>query len=128
MSEMSDLSRIRQRAGKLIRERGRMEGENLAIRDMIKGTVIKHYKKCGRKVCICREGKLHGPYWYLSFKEGDKSNLKYINIKDLPGIIRLARNYKRFQSNITRINRINRQIGELMRDIRGMLLSKRRKK
>lgn len=128
MSEMNDLSRIRQQVGRLARKRFRLEGENLTIREMIKGTVIKHYKKCGRKVCICREGKLHGPYWYLSFKEGNKSNLKYINIKDLPGIVRLAGNYKRFQSNITKVNRINKQIGELMRDIREILLSKRRKK
>ena len=52
MSRMRDPGRIRQQAGKLIRERGHLERENLAIRDMIKGTVIKHYKKCGRKVCI----------------------------------------------------------------------------
>ena len=128
MTGMRDPSRMRQRAGKLQRERYRLENENLRIRDMIKGTVIKHYKKCGRKVCICREGKLHGPYWYLSFKEADKSNLKYINIKDLPKTIRLAGNYKRFQSNITKINRINRQITELMGDIREILLSRRGKK
>ncbi len=60
MSEMNDLSRIRQRVGKLARERSYLEEKNLAIRDMIKGTVIKHYKKCGQKVCICREDKLHG--------------------------------------------------------------------
>jgi len=58
---MKDISRIRQEAGNLIRERSRLESENLHIRDMIKGTVIEHYKKCGRKICICREGKLHGP-------------------------------------------------------------------
>jgi len=40
---------------------------------------------------------------YLSFKEADKSNLKYINLKDLPRIVRLAGNYKRFQSNITKV-------------------------
>ncbi|MBT9145746.1 MAG: hypothetical protein DDT42_01623 [candidate division WS2 bacterium] len=119
-------SRMRQRIGRFREERHRLENENLRIRDMIKGTVIKHYKKCGRKVCICREGKLHGPYWYLSFKEAGKSNLKYINIRDLPGITRLAGNYKRFQSNITKINRINKQIGELMGKIREALLSRRK--
>lgn len=117
---------MRQRIGRFREERHRLENENLRIRDMIKGTVIKHYKKCGRKVCICREGKLHGPYWYLSFKEAGKSNLKYINIRDLPGITRLAGNYKRFQSNITKINRINKQIGELMGKIREALLSRRK--
>jgi len=36
---MKDLSKIRQRVGKLIRERDRLERENLGLRDMIKGEV-----------------------------------------------------------------------------------------
>jgi len=123
---MKDLSKIRQRAGKVIRERDCLERENLCLRDMIKGSVIKHYKKCGGKRCSCREGKLHGPYWYLSYKEGTKSNLKYINRKDLIRISRLAGNYKKFQSNITKIKRMNKEIGRLMGEIREMLLSRRK--
>ena len=123
---MKDLSKIRQRVGKLIRERDCLERDNLHLRDIIKGTVIKHYKKCGSKRCICKEGKLHGPYWYLSYKEENKSNLKYINKKDLVRISRLAGNYKKFQSNITRIKRINKEIGKLMGEIREILLLRRR--
>ena len=123
---MKDLSKIRRRVGKLIRERNCLERDNLHLRDIIKGTVIKHYKKCGSKRCICREGKLHGPYWYLSYKEENKSNLKYINKKDLVRISRLAGNYKKFQSNITRIKRINKEIGKLMGEIREILLLRRR--
>ena len=123
---MKDLSKIRQRVGKLIRERDCLERDNLHLRDIIKGTVIKHYKKCGSKRCICREGKLHGPYWYLSYKEENKSNLKYINKKDLVRISRLAGNYKKFQSNMTRIKRMNKEIGKLMGEIREILLLRRR--
>ncbi len=125
---MKDLSRIRQRAGKLMRDRYRLEKENLAMRDMIKGSLIKHYKKCGSKACVCREGKLHGPYWYLSYKETNKSTLRYIGVKDLVKVSRLATNYKRFQSNLTKINRMNREIGRLMGEIREILLSKRGRK
>ena len=109
-----------------MRERYRLEKENLAIRDMIKGSLIKHYKKCGSKVCVCREGKLHGPYWYLSYKEANKPVLKYIGVKDLVKVSRLAANYKRFQSNLTKINRMNKEIGRLMGEIREILLSRGR--
>jgi hypothetical protein len=125
---MKDLSRIRQRAGKLMRERYRLEKQNLAMRDMIKGSLIKHYKKCGSKVCVCREGRLHGPYWYLSYKEGEKSVLKYVDVRDLTKISHLAGNYKKFQSNITRINKMNREIGKLMGDMREVLTSRHRRK
>ena len=121
---MKDLSQIRQQAGKLMRERYRLEKENLRMRDMVKGSLIEHYKKCGSSVCVCREGKLHGPYWYLSYKEANKSTLKYIDVEDLAKVSRLAANYKKFQSNITRINRMNREIGKLMGEIRKILLSR----
>ena len=125
---MKDVSRIRQRAGKLMRERYRLENKNFSMRDMIKGSLIKHYKKCGSKSCICREGKLHGPYWYLSYKERDKSVLEYVDVEDLARINRLARNYKKFQSNIARIKKMNMQIRKLMGDMRDELASKHRKR
>ena len=125
---MKDVSRIRQRAGKLMRERYRLENKNFSMRDMIKGSLIKHYKKCGSKSCICREGKLHGPYWYLSYKERDKSVLEYVDVGDLARISRLARNYKKFQSNIARIKKMNMEVRKLMVDMRDELASKRRKR
>ena len=123
---MEDVSKIRQRAGRLMRERHGLEQDNLAMRDMIRGSLIKHYKKCGNKFCICTGGELHGPYWYLSYKEGEKSVLKYVDKKDLTRISRLAGSYKKFQTNITRISRLNREIGELMADMRQILITKRR--
>ena len=123
---MKDLSKIHKQAGNRMRARYRLEKENLLMRDMIKGSLIEHYKKCGRKNCICRKGKLHGPYRYLSYKEQGKSILRYINAKELAKMSRLAGNYKKFQSNITRINRLNKEIVSLMGDIRKILLAKRR--
>lgn len=110
-----------------MRQRYRLECENLAIRDMVRGTLIRHYKKCGSKVCICREGKLHGPYWYLTYTERGRSGFKYVKVKDLAIIIRLARNYKRFQSNITGITRMNREIVKLMGEMREILVLRRKK-
>lgn len=123
---MKDLSKAHKRAGSLMRGRYRLEKANLLMRDMIKGSLIEHYKKCGRKNCICRKGKLHGPYWYLSYAEADKSVLRYINQKDLARIDRLAKNYKSFQFNITRINEVNREIAKIMGNIRKLLLSRRK--
>ncbi|MBU1850990.1 MAG: hypothetical protein KJ995_01115 [Candidatus Omnitrophica bacterium] len=104
-----------------------MEKENLAMRDMVKGSLIEHYKKCGHKNCVCGKGKLHGPYWYLSYRESGRSILRYVDKKDLINIKRLAGNYKKFQSNITKINRINVDISNMMAAMRKILLSRRGK-
>jgi len=118
---MKRINKIRQKVRALIKERNKLEKENLSLRDMIKGTVIEHYKKCGGD-CVCREGKLHGPYWYLSYKEDNKSRLQYIDKKGLSKIKRLAGNYKKFQSNLTRISRMNKEIISLMGRIRELLI------
>jgi hypothetical protein len=121
---MRDPSKIRQQAARLMKQRYQLEQQNFAMRDMIKGSLIKHYKKCGNKSCMCTEGHLHGPYWYLSYKEAAKSVLKYIDKEKLDKVSRLASNYKKFQSNITRINRLNKEIGELMAELRQILITK----
>lgn len=125
---MKNLSKIRQRAGKLMRERYYLEKENLAMRDMKKGSFIEHYKKCGNKNCICMEGKLHGPYWYLSYRRESKGILEYISAKDLARTKWLAGNYKKFQSNITKIVRMNKEIIKLMGEMREILIERRMKK
>ena len=121
---MEDLSRLRQQIKGLIKKRYGLEQANLRIKSMVKGTVIQHYKKCGSKSCACREGDLHGPYWYLSYKEGSKSVLKYIKEKELNKVSDLADRYKKFQSNITKLNNLNRDIIKLMGRIREQLISK----
>ena len=118
---MKRINKIRQQVRALIKERGKLEKENLGIGDIIKGTVIEHYKECGSD-CACREGKLHGPYWYLSYKEDNKSRLRYIDKKGLSKIKRLAGNYKKFQSNLTLISRMNKEIISLMGRIRELLI------
>ena len=125
---MKNLSKIRKRAGKLTRERYYLEKENLAMRDMKKGSFIEHYKKCGNKNCVCMEGKLHGPYWYLSYRQEGKAVLEYVSAKDLMRTKRLAGSYKKFQSNITKIVRMNKEIIKLMGEMREILIEKRRKK
>ncbi|MCK4423187.1 MAG: hypothetical protein KAV18_03870 [Candidatus Omnitrophica bacterium] len=124
---MKKMNKIRQKVRTLIKERGKLEKENLGVRDMVKGTVVEHYKKCGGN-CVCREGKLHGPYWYLSYKEGERSRLKYIHVKELSTVKRLAGNYKTFQSNLTRISRINKEIISLMGQIRQLQIDQVSKK
>lgn len=124
---MKKVNKMRQKVRSVIKERSKLEKENLSIRDMVKGTVVEHYKKCGG-VCVCQEGKLHGPYWYLSYKEGEKSRLKYIHVKELSKIKRLAGNYKRFQSNLTQLSRMNKDIISLMGQVRQLQIDQVSKK
>jgi transcriptional regulator CtsR len=39
--------------------------------------------RCGKEICKCTRGKLHGPYWYSYTRVIDKVTSKYIG-KSLP--------------------------------------------
>ena len=39
--------------------------------------------RCGKKVCKCADGQLHGPYWYAYWSEGGKTKSQYVG-KKLP--------------------------------------------
>jgi hypothetical protein len=47
--------------------------------------------RCGKEICKCVEGKLHGPYWYAYWTEKGKTRSQYIG-KRLPKEINPARN------------------------------------
>lgn len=34
--------------------------------------------KCGKKVCKCARGELHGPYWYAYWRDGKRVKSKYL--------------------------------------------------
>jgi hypothetical protein len=49
--------------------------------------------RCGKKGCICVEGKLHGPYWYAYWSEGGKTRSQYVG-KQLPKGVKPPREKK----------------------------------
>ena len=44
----------------------------------------KTYRKCGKANCAtCSQGRGHGPYWYRTWREGDKVRSRYVG-RELP--------------------------------------------
>lgn len=113
-----DISKVRQRIHQLRELRSQLETSNMRMGLMVEGSLITHYKPCGNKRCKCARGELHGPYWYLSTKEGRKTRFQYIHKKRLQKVRQLASNYKIFQRNMQEIRGINRQIDGLFKQIR----------
>jgi len=76
--------------------------ENL---DMLVGSVIVNYLKCGKN-CTCNKGKKHKKY-YLSSKEGGKTKLLYLP----PGAVKeakaMSRRYRKVKAVLLEISRLN---------------------
>jgi Family of unknown function (DUF6788) len=108
---MEKISRWRQRISQLRKIRGLLESRLMKPKAMRVGSVVKQYMFCGKASCACHRDpqKKHGPYYYLSYKEGGKSRYKYLGKATSPGVER-ARHYQEFQRGMARLGKIHREI------------------
>lgn len=108
---MGKVSRWRQRISQLRKIRGLLENRLMKPKAMRVGSVGKQYMFCGKATCVCHQDprKKHGPYYYLSYKEGGKSRYKYLGKAASPEVER-ARNYQGFQRGMARLGKIHREI------------------
>jgi len=63
MSE-SDLSKLSARV--LRTRRKKLIARLPPLEQLLRGSVIERYKRCGKAGCHCQEGRGHGPKFYLS--------------------------------------------------------------
>jgi len=88
--------------GRKKREKIRRLNENL---DMLIGSVIVNYLKCGKN-CVCNKGKKHRKY-YLSSKEGGKTTMLYLPPGAVEEAEQMSRRYKKVKTILQEISRIN---------------------
>jgi hypothetical protein len=49
------------------------------LEQILKGSLIERYKRCGRAGCRCAEGPGHGPKYYLSMSQtGQRPQMDYV--------------------------------------------------
>ena len=88
--------------GRKKREKIRRLNENL---DILIGSVIVNYLKSG-KDCTCNKGKKHKKY-YLSTKEGGKTNNLYLPPDAVKEAEEMSRRYKKVKTILQEISRLN---------------------
>jgi len=111
-----NLPKIRKKIKDLGAARFKIEMEiigELSRKKMLKGSVVKKYKACGKKGCKCTKGELHGPFYYLTYKEEGKTKMIFLRQKIWESAIKLNENYRTFRGKRAEISKINSQILKL---------------
>lgn len=118
------LAKLRKQIGDLIRERYKLEKEVLEVlsrNKLLRGSLVIKYKACNKGGCRCTKGKPHGPFLYLSDKEGGKTRMVFIRASLKDKVRRYNKRYRRFREIRARLVRINRQILALLDDLEAKL-------
>jgi len=116
MSPLSQISRIRQRIARLVRQRQAAERQLLGRAELLKGTVLEVRRTCGKPGCKCAEGDKHICYQLSASIEG-RTRTRNVPRKDLTKVRRLTDNYRRFRRARAAWVRINEQIIELINQL-----------
>ena len=115
-----DISKVRRRIRDLSLERFKAEMEMLRVysrKKMLYGSVIKKYKACGKGGCKCTRGALHGPFYYLTYKEGKKTKMIFIKKNLWEVAIKLNNNYRKWRKLRADISKIGKEILTLLDEI-----------
>jgi len=82
------------------------------IEQVIRGSLIETYKRCGRPSCHCIDGPGHGPKRYLSAvaRTGERPRLGYVPNATYPQVSAFLANYRKLQEMLNEICAINAEL------------------
>jgi formylmethanofuran dehydrogenase subunit E len=115
-----DVSKVRKKIRDLGLERFKAEMEmlrDLSRKKMLYGSVIKKYKACGKGGCKCTRGALHGPFYYLTYKEEGKTKMIFVKKNLWEVAIKLNNNYRKWRKLRADISKIGKEILTLLDEI-----------
>jgi hypothetical protein len=75
--------------------------------EMLQGSLVVLYRKCGKKGCRCERGEKHGPAYYLSYKEGGVTQMVYISVSRLEEVRKAMEAFSRYWELGVKLSRLN---------------------
>jgi len=76
--------------------RERLMEKILFCKEMLQGSIVKINARCGKKGCKCARGEYHGVSYYLSYKEGGRTQMVYIPKQLVPEVTQRVEDFKRY--------------------------------
>ena len=91
----------------MLREKERLLRQIRGCSEMLQGSLVTLYRKCGKKGCRCEQGEKHGPAYYLSYKEGGQTRMIYISASRLKEVKRAMEAFSRYWEVGVKLSRFN---------------------
>ena len=116
MSPLLQSSRVRQRIAQLVQQRESAERILMGRQEMLKGTVTKVQRMCGKPGCKCTKGEKHVCYQLSASVEG-RTRTRNVPRKHLETVRQLTEHYRCFRQARAAWVRLNAQIIELINQL-----------
>ena len=81
------------------------------LQEILRGSLIERYKRCGKPGCKCADGPGHGPKYYLSVSyPGQRPQMDYVPQDAYGQTAEYLANYHRSREILEMICEINREL------------------
>lgn len=81
------------------------------LQQILRGSLIERYKRCGKPGCKCADGPGHGPKYYLSVSyPGSRPQMDYVLQEHYEQTTEFIANYHRAREILEAISEINREL------------------
>lgn len=79
--------------------------------NVLRGSLIERYKRCGKPGCKCAKDRGHGPKFYLSVSiPGQHPEMVYVPLKTKEKVEALLSNFHKIRQLLEEIGTINREL------------------
>jgi hypothetical protein len=96
---------------RLMQHRQTLASELPPFDEMVRGSIVTRYRRCGKPNCHCRETEGHGPAHYLAVTlRGGKTEQVILSEEMLPVAQRYLDNYKRWWAALEKVSDVNRRL------------------
>jgi len=98
-------------AKKLLEQRQILASELPPFAEIVRGSLVTRYRRCGKATCHCVRGPGHGPGHYLvvTLKAG-KTEQILLSEEMLPVARQFLNNYKRWWTALEKVAAVNRRL------------------
>ena len=96
---------------KLMLDRQKLAGGLPPFEEMVRGSLVTRYRRCGKPNCHCVETEGHGPAHYLAVTlKGGKTEQILLSEEMLPVARQYLENYKRWWGALEKVSDVNRRL------------------
>ena len=102
------ISRDKQSVRTLRRRRAALVRQFPPQEEILRGSLIERYKRCGKPSCRCATGRGHGPKFYLSVsRAGGHPQMQYVPVDYHDDVAQWLANYRHCRRILEEISEIN---------------------
>jgi hypothetical protein len=81
------------------------------LSEILRGSLIERYKRCGKPGCKCASGRGHGPKYYLSVSQPKSSPaMDYVPLACQEQVAEYLANYRLVRELLEQVCQINREL------------------